>query len=77
MNWSEQDNKLVGHFSFPDFVQAFSFLSKVALIAEEKNHHPEIYNCYNKVTLCLSTHDAGGIVTEKDRDLAKCIDELL
>ncbi len=76
MPWKEQDNKLTKDFEFKDFVQAFSFLTKVALVAEKANHHPEIFNVYNKVTISLSTHDAGDIVTQKDRDLAEKIDAL-
>ena len=75
--WKEENNKLVKHFSFKDFISAFSFLSKVALISEKLDHHPEIINVYNKVTIKLSTHDIGNKVSKKDYDLAKAIDELL
>ena len=75
--WIEENNKLVKHFSFKDFIYAFSFLSKVALISEKLDHHPEIINVYNKVTIKLSTHDIGNKVSKKDYDLAKAIDELL
>ena len=75
--WIEENNKLVKHFSFKDFISAFSFLSKVALISEKLDHHPEIINVYNKVTIKLSTHDIGNKVSKKDYDLAKAIDELL
>jgi len=75
--WIEENNKLVKHFSFKDFISAFSFLSKIALISEKLNHHPEIINVYNKVTIKLSTHDIGNKVSKKDYDLAKAIDELL
>ena len=75
--WIEENNKLVKHFSFKDFISAFSFLSKVALISEKLDHHPEIINIYNKVTIKLSTHDIGNKVSKKDYDLAKAIDELL
>ena len=75
--WIEKNNKLVKHFSFKDFISAFSFLSKVALISEKLDHHPEIINVYNKVTIKLSTHDIGNKVSKKDYDLAKAIDELL
>ena len=75
--WIEENNKLVKHFSFKDFISAFSFLSKVALISEKLDHHPEIINVYNKVTIKLSTHDIGNKVYKKDYDLAKAIDELL
>ena len=75
--WIEENNKLFKHFSFKDFISAFSFLSKVALISEKLDHHPEIINVYNKVTIKLSTHDIGNKVSTKDYDLAKAIDELL
>ena len=75
-NWKEQNNKLVREFQFDDFIAAFAFLTKVAILAEKHNHHPEIFNVYNKVKLSLSTHDAGDIVTEKDRKLAAAIDKL-
>ena len=75
--WIEENNKLVKHFSFKDFISAFSFLSKVALISEKLDHHPEIINVYNKVTIKLSTHDIWNKVSKKDYDLAKAIDELL
>ena len=75
--WIKENNKLVKHFSFKDFISAFSFLSKVALISEKLDHHPEIINVYNKVTIKLSTHDIGNKVSKKDYDLAKAIDELL
>ncbi len=72
----EEDNKLKRDFEFDTFIQAFSFLTKVALVAEKANHHPEIHNLYNKVSLSLSTHDAGDTITQKDRDLAVIIDKL-
>ena len=75
--WEEKDNKLQRSFEFKNFIEAFSFLSKVAIVAEKQNHHPEIFNVYNKVDIKLSTHDAGDIVTDKDRILARSIDELL
>ena len=75
--WTEKDNKLVADFEFEDFVSAFSFMTKVAMIAEKMDHHPFWTNVYNKVTIELSTHDAGNIVTEKDHNLAQQIDRLL
>lgn len=77
MNWKEADDKLTREFEFKDFVEAFSFLTKVAIVSEKANHHPEIHNVYNKVKISLSTHDAGDNVTEKDRQLAASIDKLL
>lgn len=75
-NWKNVDNKLVRDFEFKDFGEAIDFINKVANIANKQNHHPEIINNYNKVTLKLSTHDAGDMVTEKDEDLAREIEKL-
>lgn len=63
-------------FEFKNFVEAFSFLTKVAIVSEKLNHHPEIHNVYNRVTLRLSTHDEGGAITQQDRGLAEAIDQL-
>jgi 4a-hydroxytetrahydrobiopterin dehydratase len=75
--WIERDNKLKAEFQFDDFISAFAFMTKVAIIAEKYNHHPFWTNVYNKVTIELSTHDAGNIVTDKDHQLAMEIDKLL
>lgn len=72
--WEEKNSKLYKKFEFKNFVDAFSFLTQVAFLAEKHNHHPEIYNVYNRVELYLCTHDAGNSITEKDRSLAKGID---
>ncbi len=77
MSWKEENNTLSKTFEFNDFVEAFGFMTKVAIHAEKMNHHPSWHNVYNKVTIDLSTHDAGDIVTEKDHDLAAAIDKLL
>lgn len=74
--WQEVNNKLVREFIFKDFTEAFAFMTKVAAIAEAMDHHPEWSNIYNKVTISLSTHDAGNTITDKDRTLAKEIDTL-
>jgi 4a-hydroxytetrahydrobiopterin dehydratase len=71
--WQEIDNKLYQKFSFKDFVQAFAFMTKVAIVSEKMNHHATITNTYNTVELWLTTHDAGNTVTEKDRVLADSI----
>lgn len=76
-NWIEENNKITRSFKFKDFVEAFGFLTKVAILAEKQNHHPEIFNVYNQVTIHLNTHDAGDIVTEKDYKLAAAINQLL
>jgi 4a-hydroxytetrahydrobiopterin dehydratase len=75
--WKETDNKLIRDFEFKSFVEAFGFITQVAIIAEKQNHHPHWSNVYNKVSIELSTHDAGDVVTEKDYHLAKAIDKVL
>jgi 4a-hydroxytetrahydrobiopterin dehydratase len=74
--WIEENNQLKRSFLFKDFKAAFAFMTKVAAIAEEINHHPIWTNEYNKVDISLSTHDAGNIVTDKDRKLALAIDKV-
>ncbi len=75
--WTEKDNKLQKSFEFKDFSEAFAFMTRVALLAENQDHHPYWTNVYNKVEIFLNTHDAGDIVTEKDQKLAAAIDKLL
>lgn len=72
-DWKFVDNAIEKKFKFLDFTQALGFIVQVGFMAEKKNHHPEIFNVYNKVSIRLNTHDANG-VTEKDFDLAKAID---
>ncbi|MEQ6122120.1 4a-hydroxytetrahydrobiopterin dehydratase [Reichenbachiella sp. MALMAid0571] len=74
--WIEKDNKLTKTFTFQNFTEAFGFMTKVAIEAEKMNHHPEWSNVYNKVNFKLSTHDAGDVVTDKDRKLAEIIENL-
>ena len=74
--WKEADNNLMRTFEFKDFITAFGFMTQVAMQAEKDNHHPWWSNVYNKVTIKLNTHDAGDVVTEKDRSLAKEIDSI-
>lgn len=76
MGWSHspQNKCLKKEFTFKDFVQAFSFMTQVALFSEKKNHHPEWKNIYNKIWVELSTHDADGI-TSKDIELAAYMNE--
>lgn len=76
MEWKTEGNRLKKTFKFKDFTSAFAFMTKVAIIAEKMNHHPTWTNTYNTVSFELSTHDAGDIVTDKDRRLASAIDEL-
>lgn len=68
--WTAVDNSLKRVYSFKNFRQAFGFMAEAALVAERKNHHPEWSNVYNRVTVQLTTHDAGGI-SAKDFDLAR------
>lgn len=75
--WTETDNKLYRKFEFSDFSEAFAFMTRVAIEAEKMNHHPLWTNVWNKVEIWLSTHDAGDVVTEKDKKLAERIDKLL
>lgn len=74
--WTEKNNKLTKTFTFKDFSEAFGFMTRVAIVAEKMNHHPTWTNTWNTVDFELSTHDAGNIITEKDRQLAKEIDRL-
>jgi 4a-hydroxytetrahydrobiopterin dehydratase len=74
--WTEENNRLQKTFQFKDFTQAFSFMTRVAFAAEKINHHPDWRNVYNRVEISLCTHDAGNTVTDKDRKLAKIIDEI-
>lgn len=73
--WIQKDGKLHREFQFNSFVEAFGFMSSVALVAESMGHHPEWFNVYNRVTIDLTSHDAGGI-TNKDLELAKKANEL-
>lgn len=74
--WELKDNSLYRRYSFKDFSEAFAFMTRVALLAEQQNHHPRWTNVWNTVELWLNTHDAGDTVTEKDRQLADAIDQL-
>jgi 4a-hydroxytetrahydrobiopterin dehydratase len=74
--WEEKNNTLHKKFKFQNFSEAFAFMTRVALEAEKMDHHPTWTNTYNEVEISLSTHDAGDIVTEKDRKLAKKIDAI-
>jgi 4a-hydroxytetrahydrobiopterin dehydratase len=69
------DGRIAKEFRFVDFVEAFGFMSRAALIAEKMDHHPEWANVYNRVDVALFSHDAKGI-TDKDLQLAARMDEL-
>jgi 4a-hydroxytetrahydrobiopterin dehydratase len=73
--WTLADGRLRREFVFSDFSQAWGFMSRVALLAEARNHHPDWSNSWNKVVIELVSHDAGGL-TERDVDLASAIDAL-
>ncbi len=74
--WIEKNNRLTKTFQFKNFIEAFSFMTRVAILAEKMDHHPLWTNVYNRVSFELSTHDAGDVVTELDHKLAKEIDKL-
>ena len=74
--WEEEGGALRRDFRFADFVEALAFVNRVGEAAETMNHHPDIDIRWNTVTLRLSTHSRGGVVTDLDRDLAARIDEL-
>lgn len=75
--WKEDNNQLVREFQFTDFSEAFAFMTRVAFLAEQQQHHPNWENTYNKVIIRLSTHDVGNTITDKDRKLADAIDALV
>jgi 4a-hydroxytetrahydrobiopterin dehydratase len=73
--WSIKNGKLHKDFAFENFVEAFGFMTRASLHIEKMNHHPEWFNVYNKISVDLTTHDAGGI-TQNDISLAKLLDSL-
>lgn len=73
--WRRDGEAITKEWSFRDFKQAMEFINKVADLAEAHNHHPELFNVYNRVTLRFTTHDAGGL-TEKDIKIAHAIEEI-
>lgn len=74
--WQEKDNRLQATLRFRDFVEAFAFMTEVAFEAEKQNHHPNWSNVWNTVEIHLTTHDAGNVVTERDRRLAAAIERI-
>ncbi len=76
MRWTKENNQLTCQFTFADFIQAWSFMTEVAMTAEKMNHHPTWTNTYNQVEIRLCTHDAGNTITQKDEDLAEAIDQM-
>ena len=74
--WKQVEDALVAELVFKNFVDAFAFMTDVAALAEKHDHHPEWSNVYNRVTIRLTTHDAGNQVTDNDRNLAEAIEAL-
>lgn len=72
--WTGGDDFITKVFKFEDFAEAFGFMTRIAIIADRMDHHPEWFNVYNRVDVTLTTHDAGG-VTEKDQILAKAMEK--
>jgi len=82
MSWNTETydkdkSRLTKTFEFHDFIEAWGFMSRVAILAEKHNHHPNWQNVYKTVEIKLNTHDAGNIITEKDHNLASAIDRLV
>ncbi len=82
MSWNTETydkdkSRLTKTFEFNDFIEAWGFMSRVAILAEKHNHHPNWQNVYKTVEIKLNTHDAGNIITEKDQNLASAIDRLV
>lgn len=73
--WYFKENAIEKDFKFKNFTQALGFIVQVGVLAERMNHHPELFNVYNKVTIRLNTHDSGGVTT-KDFELASQIEDL-
>ena len=76
MTWNESDGALRTEATIADFAEAFAFMTRVGLVAQEQGHHPDMAISWNKVDITITTHDAGGIVTDKDRKLAAAIDAM-
>jgi 4a-hydroxytetrahydrobiopterin dehydratase len=75
-SWNLEDGKLHREYRFRNFIQAFGFMTQVALLAERAAHHPEWFNVYNRVVVDLTTHEAEGI-TQKDLDLAREMEQIV
>ena len=76
-SWIEVDASLRRDFTFADLSEAFAFMTRVAMLAEAHGHHPDWSNTYNRVSISLTTHGSGNVVTSADRDLAAAIDGLV
>ena len=75
--WTFKNDRVRKKFQFKNFREAMSFILRISYEAEQMDHHPEIFNCFNRVEISLNTHDAGGKVTEKDFSLANAIEKTL
>ncbi|MCB1783089.1 MAG: 4a-hydroxytetrahydrobiopterin dehydratase [Alphaproteobacteria bacterium] len=73
-HWCVVGGEMTATYKFKNFTQAFDFIKLVAAVAEEQNHHPQIVNMYNVVTLSLTTHDAGNAITQRDLDFAEALE---
>ncbi len=74
--WERKDNALVKNFEFKNFSQAIAFIVRIGFVCEKADHHPELTNVYNRVTLAFTTHDAGSRITERDVDVARKVEKL-
>src|SRR4051794_29090194 len=77
MSWNESEGALRAEMTFADFAEAFAFMTRGGLIAQEQGHHPDMAISWNKVNITITTHDAGSTVTDKDRKLASAIDGMM
>jgi 4a-hydroxytetrahydrobiopterin dehydratase len=75
-NWQNQNNKLTREYKFQNFQEAFDFVSKIAVIAEQVGHHPDISFGWGYATICITTHDKGNQITTKDIELATLINNI-
>ena len=76
MTWKEDNNRIIADFTFKDFIQAFAFMTEVAIHVEKLNHHPSWSNTYNHIQIILTSHDAGNTITDKDHKLADIISKI-
>ena len=76
MNWTESAGALSATLTFADFAEAFAFMTRVGLVAQEHGHHPDMSISWNQVTITITTHDAGNTLTDKDRKLSAAIDAI-
>ncbi len=75
--WTFEKDRVRKKFQFNNFREAMTFILRISYEADQMDHHPEIFNCFNRVEISLNTHDAGGKVTEKDFSLANAIEKIL